>query len=96
MDDGIEFVVQQLITKVESSQSIIDDLESQVQDLKLKLEAKDIEHKRIIEFEFEARFLKIQEELDYYYLLSCKQLELIQAAEDLQARTSRLLLGSDR
>ena len=88
MDAGIDFAVQQLITKVESSQAIIDDLESQIQDLKQKLEAK-------IEFEFEAKFFKIQEELDYYYLLSRKQLELIQASEDLQARTARLLLGSD-
>ena len=95
MDAGIEFAVQQLITKVESSQVIIDDLESQILDLKKKLEAKDAELKRIIEFEFEAKFLKIQEELDYYYLLSRKQFELIQAAEDLQARSSRLLLGSD-
>ena len=95
MDAGIEFAVQQLITKVESSQLIIDDLESQVLDLKQKLEAKDAELKRIIEFEFEAKFLKIQEELDYYCLLSRKQFELIQAAEDLQARSSRLLLGSD-
>ena len=95
MDAGIEFAVQQLITKVETSQVIIDDLESQILDLKQKLEAKDAELKRIIEFEFEAKFLKIQEELDYYYLLSRKQFELIQAAEDLQARSSRLLLGSD-
>ena len=95
MDTGIEFAVQQLIAKVESYQVIIDDLESQVLDLKQKLEAKDIELKRIIEFEFEAKFLKMQEELDYYYLLSRKQFELIQAAEDLQARASRLLLGSD-
>ena len=95
MDSGVEFAVQQLISKVESSQVIIDDLESQVLDLKQKLEAKDLELKRIIEFEFEAKFLKIQAELDHYYSLSRNQLELIQAAEDLQARASRLLLGSD-
>ena len=95
MDAGIEFAVQQLISKVESSQVIIDDLESQVLDLKEKLEAKDIELKRIVEFEFEVKFSKLQEELDYYYSLSRKQLELIQASEDLQARAARLLLGSD-
>ena len=95
MDAGIEFAVQQLISKVESSQVIIDDLESQVLDLKEKLEAKDIELKRIVEFEFEAKFSKLQKELDYYYSLSRKQLELIQASEDLQARAARLLLGSD-
>ena len=67
MDSGVEFAVQQLISKVESSQVIIDDLESQVLDLKQKLEAKDLELKRIIEFEFEAKFLKIQAELDHYY-----------------------------
>ena len=95
MDAGIEFAVQQLISKVESSQVIIDDLGSQVLDLKQKLEAKDIELKRIVEFEYEAKFSRLQEELDYYYSLSRKQLELIQASEDLQARTARLLLGSD-
>jgi len=95
MDAGIEFAVQQLISKVESSQVIIDDLESQVLDLRQQLESKDIEIKRIIECEFEAKFLKIQEELDYYYSLSLKQFELIRAAEALQARSSRLLLDSD-
>ena len=94
-EGGIELAVQQLITKVESSQAIIDDLESQIQSLELKLKAKDMEYKRMIDLEFESRFLKMQEELDYYYSLSRKQFELIQAAERLQERTSRLLLGSD-
>ena len=93
--DGIEFAVQQLIAKVESSQALIDDLEAQIQSLELRLKSKDMEYKKIIELEFEARFLKMQEELDYYYLLSRKQFELIQSAEDLQVRTFRLLLGSD-
>ena len=95
MDNGIELAVQQLIAEVESSQSIIDDLESQLQSLKLQLQAKDIEFKRIIEFEFESKFLKIQEQLDFYCALSRKQFELIQAAEDLQSRSLRLLLDPD-
>ena len=147
MVDGIEMAVQQLITKVESSQSLIDDLEAQILDLRLELQAQEIQHtkrleekdadfaavvaprlqalqedleqqeiqykKRLEEQEIQhtkrleekdadfaavvaPRLQKLQEELDYYYSLSRKQFELIKAAEDLQARASRLLLGSDQ
>ena len=102
MEDGIELAVQQLIAKVDSSQALIDDLEAQIQDLRLQLQTQEIQYKKRLEekdADFAAvvvpRLQKLQEELDYYYLLSRKQFELIQAAEDLQARTSRLLLGSD-
>ena len=58
---------------------------------KKRLEEKDADFAAVVA----PRLQKLQEELDYYYLLSRKQLELIQASEDLQARTARLLLGSD-
>ena len=102
MEDGIELAVQQLIAKVDSSQALIDDLEAQIQDLRLQLQTQEIQYQKRLEekdADFAAvvapRLQKLQEELDYYYSLSRKQLELIQASEDLQARTARLLLGSD-
>ena len=61
MTDSIELVIRELISKVEVSQSLIDDLRA-------KLQSQN----------------EIEAELEYYYMLSQKQLELIAANEDLQ------------
>ena len=103
VEDGIESAVQHLINKVESSQELIDDLEAQIQDLKLQLLAQKVEYEKRLEqkdFDYASiiapKLQRLQEELDHYYLLSRKQFELIQFAENLQARASRLLMDSDR
>ena len=82
MADNIELLIKELILKVESSQELIDELRLQVRDLNTKLDSqeqllKDSEH--------------IQEQLEYYFLLSNKQVELIKASEDLQERAISLL-----
>ena len=74
MAEGVEAALLQLISKVESSQSLIDELELQVQQLKLQLENQE----------------KMQEELEYYFLMSRKQSNIIKAAEQLQARYAAL------
>ena len=74
MAEGVEAALLQLISKVEASQSLIDDLELQVQQLKLQLENQE----------------KMQEELEYYFLMSRKQSDIIRAAEQLQARSAAL------
>ena len=74
MAEGVELALQQLISKVEASQSLIDELELQVQQLKLQLENQE----------------KMQEELEYYFLMSRKQSDIIKAAEQLQARFAAL------
>ena len=74
MAEGVEAALLQLISKVEASQSLIDELELQVQQLKLQLENQE----------------KMQEELEYYFLMSRKQSDVIKAAEQLQARSAAL------
>ena len=74
MAEGVESALLQLISKVEASQSLIDELELQVQQLKLQLENQE----------------KMQEELEYYFLMSRKQSEIIKAAEQLQIRSVAL------
>ena len=74
MAEGVEAALLQLISKVEASQSLIDELELQVQQLKLQLENQE----------------KMQEELEYYFLMSRKQSVIIKAAEQLQARSAAL------
>ena len=71
---GVEAALLQLISKVEASQSLIDELELQVQQLKLQLENQE----------------KMQEELEYYFLMCRKQSVIIKAAEQLQARFAAL------
>ena len=73
MTDSIELVVRELISKVEASQSLIDDLRSKLQS----------------QNEIEAR-------LEYYYLLSQKQFELIAANEDLQKQVADILINLKR
>ena len=80
MTDGIELVVRELINKVEASQSLIDDLRS-------KLESQT---------EILAQSDKLQAELEYYYLLSQKQRELIAANEDLQRKVIKILANLKR
>ena len=74
MAEGVESALLQLISKVEASQSLIDELELQVQQLKLQLENQE----------------KMQEELEYYFLMSRKQSVIIKEAEQLQARYAAL------
>ena len=74
MAEGVEAALLQLISKVEASQSLIDELELQVQQLKLQLENQE----------------NMQEELEYYFLMSRKQSDIIKAAEQLQARSAAL------
>ena len=80
MTDSIELVVRELINKVEASQSLIDDLRS-----KLKSQT-----------EILAQSDKLQAELEYYYLLSQKQRELIAANEDLQRKVIEILANLKR
>ena len=80
MTDGIESVIRELINKVEASQSLIDDLRS-----KLKSQT-----------EILAQSDKLQAELEYYYLLSQKQRELIAANEDLQRKVIEILANLKR
>ena len=73
MTDSIELVVRELISKVEASQSLIDDLRS-------KLQSQN----------------EIEAQLEYYYLLSQKQFELIAANEDLQKQVADILINLKR
>ena len=73
MTDSIELVVRELISKVEASQSLIDELRS-------KLQSQN----------------EVEAELEYYYLLSQKQLELLEANEDLQKQVIDILVNLKR
>ena len=75
MTSSIDASFQELISKVEESQYLIDDLKMQVERLKLKLESQK----------------KLQEELEYYFLLSQNQLEILEENEALQAQAITLL-----
>ena len=76
MPNKIELAFQELINKVEASQSRIDDLSMQVERLKLQLQSQK----------------KLQEELEFYFLLSKKQSKLLKESQTLQDRAVDLLL----
>ena len=80
MPNKIEFAFQELINKVEASQSRIDDLSMQVERLKLQLHSQ----------------IKLQEELEFYFLLSQKQSMLLKESQTLQDRAADLLVRFKR
>ena len=75
MAEGVEAALLQLISKVEASQSLIDELELQVQQLKLQLENQE----------------KMQEELEYYFDLNSKQDMLLSKDAKIRERLIYLL-----
>ena len=87
MTDGVESVVRELIAKVESSQSLIDELRLELQDLSSKLDSQE---------EVLIQSSKLQSELEYYFLLSQKQFEIIAANEELQKRAIDILVNLNR
>ena len=84
MTSTIDTAFQELISKVEESQYIIDDLKMQVERLKMKLKSQNK-----LQEELESQN-KIQEELEYYFLLSQDQLEILKENEVLRARSVAL------
>ena len=82
MSNSIESIVNELIIKVESSQSLIDDLRLQIRDLSTKLESQE---KMLVQSN------KLQERLEYFFLRDRKHLELIEANEDLHKRVLEIL-----
>ena len=76
MSNKIELAFQELINKVDASQSRIDDLSMQVERLKLQLQSQK----------------KLQEELEFYFLLSKRQSKLLKESQILQDRAVDLLV----
>ena len=76
MSNKIELAFQELINKVDASQSRIDDLIMQVERLKLQLQSQK----------------KLQEELEFYFLLSQRQSKLLKESQILQDRAVDLLV----
>ena len=92
MTSTIDTAFQELISKVEESQYIIDDLKMQVERLKLKLKSQNKLQEELDSQKKELEFQnKIQEELEYYFLLSQNQLEILKEDEVLRARAVALL-----
>ena len=92
MTSTIDTAFQELISKVEESQYIIDDLKMQVERLKLKLKSQNKLQEELESQKKQLEFQnKIQEELEYYFLLSQDQLEILKENEVLRARAVALL-----
>ena len=92
MAESVELALQQLFSRVEASQSRIDELELQVKQLKLQLEIEEREHQTSVSENqsLSLQLQKMQQELEYYFLMSRKQSDIIKAAEQLQIRSVAL------
>lgn len=76
MSNNIESAFQKLVNKVEASQRYIDDLSMQVERLKLQLQSQK----------------KLQEELEFYFLLSQEQSKILKESQALHDRAFDLLV----
>jgi|TARA_B100001741_G_scaffold305081_1_gene296880 hypothetical protein len=76
MSNNIESAFQELVNKVEASQRYIDDLSMQVERLRLQLQSQK----------------KLQEELEFYFLLSQEQSKILKETQTLHDRAVDLLV----
>ena len=98
MPNKIELAFQELINKVEASQSRIDDLSMQVERLKLQLQSQNERSKLQLErskLQLQSQ-KKLQEELEFYFILSQKQSKLLKESQILQDRAVDLLVRFKR
>ena len=91
MSNKIELAFQELINKVDASQSRIDDLSMQVERLKLQLQSQNERSKLQLQSQ-----KKLQEELEFYFILSQKQSKLLKESQILQDRAVDLLVHFKR
>ena len=99
MNKGIESIVQELISKVEASQPLIDDLEAQVKQFQLELAElqlvvaeKDAELEQVLkERDLSMHHLQqVQEVLEDYFVLDRKKSNMLKCSEGLNQRMVEL------
>ena len=78
---------------VNNSSSEIKSLERRIRELKLQMEFQDTKYKQSLADRKLARHLveKLQEEVEYYYLLSEQKQKIIESLEGLQAKSTEVI-----
>ena len=79
--------------EVNNSSSEINCLETRIRELKLQIELQDAKYKQsLAEGKLAMKHIeKLQEDVEYYYLLSEKKQKIIESLEKLQAKSTEII-----
>ena len=93
MMDPIKSSLVNQATEVHNSNSEIKRLETRVRELRLQMEFQDAKYKQSLADRKLAMHLveKLQEEVEYYYLLSEQKQKIIESLEELQAKSTEVI-----
>ena len=93
MVDPIESSPVNQTTEVNHSNSEIKRLETRIRELKLQIEVKDTKYKQsLADGKLAMQHIeKLQEEVEYYYLLSEKKQKIIESLEKLQTKSTEII-----
>lgn len=93
MIDPIESSAVNQAPEVNNSSSEIKRLETRIRELKLQMEFQDTKYKQsLADGKLAMQHIeKLQEEVEYYYLLSKKKQEIIESLEELQAKSTEII-----
>ena len=93
MMDSINSSLLNQASEVINSSSEIKSLETRIRELKLQMEFQDVKYKQSLADKKLAIHLveKLQEEVEYYYLLSEQKQKIIESLEELQAKSTEVI-----
>ena len=93
MMDPIKSSLVNQATEFHNSNSEIKRLEDRIRELKLQMEFQDAKYKQSLADRKLAMHLveKLQEEVEYYYLLSEQKQKIIESLEELQAKSTEVI-----
>ena len=91
--DPIKSSLVNQATEVHNPNSEIKRLEDRIRELKLQMEFQDAKYKQSLADRKLAMHLveKLQEEVEYYYLLSEQKQKIIESLEELQAKSTEVI-----
>ena len=93
MMDPIKSSLVNQATEDHNSNSEIKRLEARIRELKLQMEFQDAKYKQSLADRKLAMHLveKLQEEVEYYYLLSEQKQKIIESLEELQVKSTEVI-----
>ena len=94
--DAIESSLSSQSHEMDQTNSKIKLLESQISELKIQLELKDVKYKHsLADLKFAMQNIeKLQVEVEHYFLLSLNQQQIIKELEQLQLKSNSIIANS--
>ena len=91
MASSIQVALEELIAKVDQSQPLIDELRLELVELKAENLKKTEEIETVM-----LQLSEVQKELEHYFLVNQRLVDIIKSSENLQNRAISLLVSKNR